>query len=229
MLNDFILLQISIIVIIFLISNTNDTVNSVILGIIYLILNSLILWLEDSDILCNFLIIIDLGVFFIILSLSINFTKIFYNKNIDIGFFNYFYYILFFIFIYLILSFLSFNIDFNFNKNIEYSWFFYLTNYNFYNIKYSIFNSDLQILREVYFSFNNFEFFLISIFLYLSLIIVSSVFNIITMYINYIKSFEIIFNFNFLKQKSSYFLKNQNIYKQNNTKPNSKIWYKLSR
>lgn len=230
MINDYIIIQSTILVLIYLIYNNSDITNTVIIGIIYLILNSFILFIEDSDILTSFLLIIDLNVFFILLSVSINFIKFLYNNyNINISFKYFYKYLLLLIFFIFYIVFFNYNIDYNFNKIIEISWLFYINLYNFYSIKYSILNSDLHILREVYFNFNNLEFFIITIFIYFSIITVYGVVFFLIKTLNYYKNFELYINFNFYKNKSTYFYKFQDSIKQINTKSNLKIWYNLNK
>ena len=111
----------------------------------------------DADIYINFLIIIDLGVFFILLGFLLNFVSLFDVSHLSRGRGG-FAVLLLFIFYLLVLggrtsavsSFFPFLVLF-------YDWF------AIFNLFYF---TDLQLLSDIYFTFSGFEFILMNFYLY---------------------------------------------------------------
>lgn len=110
MLNNIFTLHLIILILLLFSFFITDFIQLIILGIAYLIVISLLLFLSDSDILICFLIVIDLGVFFVLITYTINtikylnFKYIFINiiKNTLICFI--FFILCFFIFYFFILT-----------------------------------------------------------------------------------------------------------------------------
>lgn len=77
MFNDFLCLQFLLFLILILL-NTNIELFFIILNsILYLFIIVCYTWLHDVEIIINFLLIIDLGVFFILLAFLLNLTQLF--------------------------------------------------------------------------------------------------------------------------------------------------------
>ena len=133
MLNDYFFIQIFLLVTLFFINSAKDLFFSLLNAIIYLGLISIYAWLDDADIFINFLVIIDLGVFFILLAFTLNLTKLFTYSLSSTRIFYYSIYIPFFIsFIFIIQFFISSNCFYTQQINVNfYQTFSYLI--TFYN------------------------------------------------------------------------------------------------
>jgi len=222
LLNELLILQTLILISVFFLYWISDVFNSITLGVFYLLIISLYSLYNDSDIFVSFLIIIDLGVFFIMFAFMLHLTKFLVNKNTyNFEFRNLFHSstILFFFLFY--LYFTNFSTDFNFNKKIETSWFFFVSNYNYYEINNTFFLSEMHILKEIYFSFNSFEFLLISFGIYFA--VMTSYF--LFLYLNKISIknktiFYYLMKNN--KQNSTYFFRHQDYSKQSLTLPSTR-------
>lgn len=175
-----------IVINLFSIASVQNPLNLIINCIIFLGLWSALLWLFDLDVFVNFLIIIDLGVFFVLIAFLLNLTKLFqeyktsplalksYSKKRSLT--------IILLFTILITSWIPSS----------------LTSYNFHDSNVlnqintsiqgpllydwnSIFNfvyfSDLQLMSDIYFHTNLFEFVIMNVFIYLALIIIITVLN----------------------------------------------------
>lgn len=140
------------------------------------------MWLHDLDILVNFLIIIDLGVFFILIAFLLNLTRLFQDhfgstlhghkresarKVISVAVSCACVTILVYPANFLNLYFWS-GIASASATVILYDW------YSVFQFK---FFSDLQLLSDVYFHTNLFEFSIMNIFIYLAVLLIASVVN----------------------------------------------------
>lgn len=128
------------------------------------------------------------------------------------------------------LSVLTYLVNFestlNISELLSNTWIFFVSYVNYYLMKASFINSDLQILKEIYFYINNYEFFIISIAVYVGLI---------SSYVVFRSSQKLITNLNislsnslnkFNTAESTYFFRYQNFTKQTNTVASSKVWLK---
>ena len=225
MLNDVFLIQLLSLVIIFFLYWTKDVFTTILLGTFYLFLLSSLAFIKEADIVTSFLIIIDLGVFLVLLSFLLHFTTF---LKIKIEFSNSF--IIIFKFLLLLPSFFIFFIKILEKNQLDYinfiskTWFFFINYFNYYSLFNTKFNNDLQILKEVYFYINNFEFFVISIGLYLAIVVTYFLLSINVKLFNYYSAYSTKFSIN--KADSNYFFRYQNFIKQNNTQPNLKVWNK---
>lgn len=226
MLSELMLLQTLIVVSVFFLYWISDIFNSITLGTFYLLISSLYAFYNDADVFVSFLLIIDLGVFFIMFAFMLHLTKFLINKSTyNFEFRNLFHSSNILIVFIFYLYFSNFSTDFNFNKKIENTWFFFISNYNYCEINNSFFLSEMHILKEIYFSFNSFEFLLISfgvyfavmtsyfLFLYLNKIAVKNK----TLFYSLIKN---------NKQNSTYFFRHQDYNKQILTLPSTRTWSK---
>jgi len=226
MLSDYLLLQITIAVTVFFIYWVSDIFNSILVGVVYLLLLSLYSFYNDSDVFVGFLLVIDLGVFFIMFAFILHLTKFLVNKNsYNLEYKNLYYMVFLVLVLALFLYVMNFSNDFNYNKTIENVWFFYVSHYNYYNISHAFFNSEMQLLKEAYFNFNNFEFFLISIGIYFGVVTTYLLFNFLNkLYIknNALHLMKGLHN----KADSTYFFRYQDMIQQSNTRPNTRVWFR---
>jgi len=225
MLNEVVFLQISLILMILLLYNMSDPFNSNMVGILYLLTLSLYSLYFDLDVFIGFLLVIDLGIFFVMFTFVISLSRFLntknpYNSNYRYNFYN----LIIFISVFTFNTFFYYN-DSSFNKFIENTWFFYVSYYNFYDINNSYIVSEMQALKEIYFNFNNFEFFVISILIYFAVFISFFLLNFLNK-ISYGSTLNFTNFFKNNKSNSSYFFRYQNFSKQSNTKPSTKVWFK---
>ena len=106
------------------------------------------------------------------------------------------------------------------------TWFFLISWYNYYDFFFSFTVTDLNLLREIYFYNNSFEFFLINFVLFYGIIssilacfLIKRIFSFlnVSQYINY----NLLFQTN-----ATYFIRNQNFLKQQSTSSGTRVWRK---
>ena len=128
-----------------------------------------------------------------------------------------------------ILSFFYFcsqPVDLTFLRGFNKTWFFLISWYNYYDFFFSFTITDLNLLREIYFYNNSFEFFLINFLLFYG--IISSI--LACFLVKRIFSFLNLSQFNtsnLLSQvNATYFIRNQNFLKQQATSAGTRVWLK---
>ena len=116
--------------------------------------------------------------------------------------------------------------DNNFNTGFSKSWFFFLSWYNYYDFFFSSTITDLNLLREIYFYNNSFEFVLINFLLFYG--IITSI--LLTFFIKRIFAFSNFTQFKNLKMRelpnSTYFIRSQDFLKQQATSTGTRVWLK---
>lgn len=227
MLNEIFCFQILILLTLWFFVNTINVLTLWYLSGIYLLNLGLILLLDDADIFVGFLWIIDLGVGLIFFIFILHFSNFLYQKVLINLFDRYLFLGIFFLFFILSFFFLIFNpVDSGFNVNLKKNWFFLISWYDFYNFYHLKLISQLNILREIYFYNNSFEFFLINFMLFYGIFasinlcfLLKRIFNLLT--------FSQFKNLPFLNlPNSSFFIRNQNFIKQQNTSTGTRVWAK---
>lgn len=224
MLNMVLILQVFLIFIIFFLFWITDLLTLISCGILYLITGSLLLFFLDSDVLINFLLIIDLGVFFIFISFIMMISKYIDNKYNYINSIKSIFIFLISIFVIYLYTLYVFNCDLNLNFSLSWNFFINFINYSYIN--FLIYTTDMVLYKEIYFNINYLEFILINLQLSLSLVLVYILYTLIIK-INF-KHINI-FNINkisFKKINSIYFFKNQNSFYQYNVPANSGVFFK---
>lgn len=227
MLNEIFLLQIlSTITLIFFINTINILTLWYLAGIYLISLGSLML-LDDADIFIGFLWVIDLGVGLIFFIFILHFSNFLHQKSIiDLSnkYFSIFIFFIFFIFVFFI--FIIFPTDINLNYQLKKTWFFFLSWYNYYSIYYSYSLTNLNLLREIYFYNNSFNFFIINFMLFYGIfgsIILCFLIKRVFVFLN-LSQFK---NINILNEiNTTFFIRNQNFIKQQNTSTGSRVWMK---
>jgi hypothetical protein len=194
---------------------------------IYLMLSGILSLLKDMDVLIGFLWVIDLGVGLIFFIFTLHFSSFLHQKSV----FNTTSKQFFLIFITVITSisyfyFYSRSIDFFTNADLKKTWYLQLTYLNLYNVLYSNEANVLLMIKYLYFSSNSFEFFLINYSLFFGL--VSSILACFLLKRFYSKIlFSQIIESNSLENiSSSFFIRNQNFYYQQNVHQSTRVWNK---
>lgn len=230
MLNEILFLQILNLIILIFFINTINILTLWYLAGIYLINLGIFLLIDDGDIFVGFLWVIDLGVGLIFFIFILHFSNFLHQKTLfDLS--NRF--LLFFIFIILLLLgfiyFISGPSEQSFNYQLKQSWFLLISWYNYYSLFNSYTVTDLNLIRELYFYNNSYEFFIINFMLFYGIFgsinlcfLIKKIFAFLNL-----SQFK---NFNLLNEISStLFIRNQNFFKQQNTSTGSRVWIKKKR
>lgn len=194
---------------------------------LYLMNLGFTLLIDDADVFVGFLWVIDLGVGLIFFVFILHFSHFLHQKalthlsNKFVLLFFYFFIFLFFYFF--ILTGANAQV---YDQSLKKIWFFFLCWYNYYEIQ-TIFNvTELNLLRELYFYTNAFEFFLINFIIFYG-VLVAIVLCFLIKRIFLFANFAQIINLNFLKQAGSvFFIRNQNFVKQQIASTGTRVWSK---
>ncbi len=227
MLNEYSILQFLILSVLFLYTKLINLLTLWYAAGLYLILLGFYLLLNQGDIFVGFLWVVDLGVGLIFFIFILHFSNFLHQKSFTNNFSRFSISILNIIIISEILIFFLSSAP-NFNLPFKYVKFYLVSWYDFYSV-YNIFScSTLQLLREVYFFNNSFEFFLINfVLLYGIFLSVILCFNLKKIFTN-----TTLHQFQSLKllnhSTTSYFIRQQNFLRQQNTSTGTRVWKKKS-
>nr|ASY95691.1 Nad6 [Paraurostyla sp.] len=227
MINEFFFLQLlSLIILIFFINSINILTLWYLAGV-YLIIFGLITLFDDGDIFVGFLWVIDLGVGLIFFIFILHFSNFLNQKSLILLSKRFFLFFSFFFFFFLFFSFFFSNAEnANYNYQLKKIWFFFVSWYNYYLFYNSHQTTELNLLREIYFYNNSFEFFLINLALFYGIFIAINLSFLIKKIFNYLNLPQIK-NLNLLSENNSnFFIKNQNFVKQQNTSAGARSWIK---
>ena len=227
MLNELFLLQVLLLSTLFYFTNTFNVITVWYLAGIYLTLLGWWLLLDDADIFVGFLWVIDLGVGLIFFIFILHYSTFLHQKpNLDktsqtfsftiISFFS----LSSFLFL---LSLPSVNESLGTFTKI---WFFTVSWYDYYEFFFSSTVTDLNLLHEIYFTSNSFEFFLINFFLLYGIVasilasfLVKRIFNLLNFSHLQLSNF-------FNRTNSTYFVRTQDYLKQQSTSAGVRVWLK---
>ncbi len=227
MFNDLFILQIlSLVTLVFFVSTYNILTLWYLAGL-YLVFLGLLLLLDDGDIFIGFLWVIDLGVGLVFFIFILHYSTFLHQKaNIDKSSRELSFILFSGIFIYFFLYFFASPIDNDFAKGFSKTWFFHISWYDYYDFFMTNTITDLNLLREIYFYNNSFEFFSIN-FLLLYGIITSILLCFLIKRIFSFLNYSQLMNYNLLSQaNSTYFIRNQNFIRQQATSTGTRVWLK---
>jgi hypothetical protein len=171
--------------------------------------------LDDGDIFIGFLWVIDLGVGLVFFIFILHYSSFLNQKaNVDKTGREISFYLIGLLFLFFFATFLAQPVDNHFEKGLEKTWFFFVSWYDYYDFFFAQTITDLNLLRELYFANNSWEFFIINFVLFygiLSAILLSffikKCFNIMNL--------EQFLSFNlFTKTEITFFIRNQDFSKQ---------------
>ena len=197
---------------------------------IYLVLLGSWLFLDDSDIFVGFLWVIDLGVGLVFFIFLLHYSTFLHQKaNIDKSSRELSFIAFSGCFVYFFLYFFTTPVDIDYVTGFVNTWFFHVSWYDFYDFFYSHTVTDLNLLREIYFYNNSFEFFLINGMLFYGIIasillcfLIKRVFS----FLNYNQ----LLNYDMLNYtNATYFIRNQNFIKQQATSTGTRVWLKTKK
>ncbi len=193
---------------------------------IYLVSLGFLLLSNDGDVFVGFLWVIDLGValiFFIFILHFGNFLHQKINTYLSNKALTHFVFFIFFLIIFFFFLANPFNVV---SLELKKVWFLFINWYDFYGIYQSYTVTDLNLIRELYFYNNSFEFFVVNFMVFYGIIacinmtfLVKRVFNF--MGFSQLKNFKLL-----LENNSSLFIRNQNFIRQQNMSTGTRVWSK---
>ena len=197
------------------------------LGGLYLLFFGLFLLLEDGDIFIGFLWVIDLGVGLVFFIFILHFSSFLNQKaNINKSARELSFLPLSLFFIITFFFFFLEPIDNTYSTGLEKSWFFFLSWYDYYDFFFSQTVSDLNLLREIYFVNNSWEFFIINFVLFYG--IITSI--LLTFFIKRVFTFLnwdqfLMYGFS-QKLDTNFFIRSQDFIKQHYAPSGTRVWLK---
>lgn len=227
MFNELLVLQLfSFIVLLFFVQTLNIITLWYLAGL-YLILLGFWLWLDDADIFIGFLWVIDLGVGLVFFLFILHFSTFLHQKATVEKSSRVLSLVNMFIFFLAIFGFYFINpTDTTFASGFENTWFFYLSWYDYYDFLHSQTVTDLNLLREIYFYHNSFDFFIINFMLFFGIISSILLCFLIKRIFNFLNLSQLT-NYNLLNfVNATYFIRNQNFLKQQSTSTGTRVWLK---
>lgn len=222
----FVLQSLSIITLIFFIT-TYNVITLWYLGGFYLVLLGLWLLFDDGDIFIGFLWVIDLGVGLVFFIFLLHYSTFLYQKaNLDKTGreLSFFFMGLVFLLVYLLL--LAQPVDNTYSKGFNKTWFYLISWYDYYDFFYSFIVTDLNLLREIYFITNSFEFFLINFLLFYGILSSILLSFLIKRVFNFLNFNQLINPFFLTKINSTLFIRSQNFLNQQFTTSGARVWTK---
>ena len=221
------ILQILSLITLFYFVNTFNILTVWYLAGIYLVLLGWWLLLDDSDIFVGFLWVIDLGVGLIFFMFILHYSTFLHQKsNVNKTSREFSFTSISAILFFTIFCFLSSPVEVTSVATLSRIWFFSVSWYDYFDFFFSSIVTDLNLLHEVYFTNNSFEFFLINFFLLYGIIasillsfLVKRIFNFMNL-----SQFQ---DTSFLhKAHATFFIRNQDYLKQQLTSAGTRIWVK---
>ncbi len=194
---------------------------------IYLVLLGWLLFLDDGDIFVGFLWVIDLGVGLIFFMFILHYSTFLHQKsNINKTSREFSFSLAALTALIFTFFFISSPVS-NFSSSVlSKIWVFSVSWYDYYDFFFSATVTDLNLLHEIYFTNNSFEFFLINFFLLYG-IIASILMSFLVKRIFNLMNFSQLRDQNFLSQaRATYFIRNQDYLKQQATSAGTRVWFK---
>lgn len=227
MLSDLFLLQTLTFITLFFFINTFNIISLWYLAGLYLVFTGLWLFLDDGDIFIGFLWVIDLGVGLVFFIFILHYSNFIHQKvTLDKASREFFFWLLGALFVGSFFLFLAQPVDSTYLQGFNKTWFFLITWYDYYEIFWAQAVTDLNLLRELYFFNNSFEFFLINFVLFygiLGAILLTFLIKRTFMLLNLTQ----LTNYSALNHvNATYFIRNQNFLKQHLTSSGTRVWLK---
>ena len=194
---------------------------------IYLVFLGLWLLLDDGDIFIGFLWVIDLGVGLVFFIFILHYSTFLHQKaNLDKSSRQLCATLFLTIFVLSFFYYFSTPVDVSYSTGFSRSWVFLLSWYDYYDFYFARTVTDLNLLREIYFYNNSFEFFLINFVLFYGIISSILMCFLIKRIFNFL-NFSQLMNLDMLTQiNATYFIRNQNFLKQQATSTGTRAWVK---
>ena len=215
--NDLLLVELIILISIFFYTINTNLMMLLYTAGIYLMMVGVLCLLADGDIYIGFLWVIDLGVGLIFFIFILHFTSF-------LSFRHFLIFLSFTIFLTTLFYFFALKNDDTLYGDLSKSWFFKVTNTDYYLIFFSNEVTELNMLKDTYFLLNSFEFFVVNFSLLFGLFSAIFLCFIIHRVFNFM-NFSQVNSYNILKfSDSNFFIRNQNYTSQQNTPSSTRIW-----
>jgi hypothetical protein len=207
--------------------NTYNILTLWLLGGFYLIILGVWLLLDDGDIFIGFLWVIDLGVGLIFFIFILHYSTFLYQKaKIDKSSREISLLVLVFFFLLSFFYFFVNPVGVIYSTGFRKTWFFFVSWYDYYDLFYSYVVTDLNLLREIYFYNNSFEFFLINFLLFYGIIGAILLTFLIKRIFSFTNYDQLMYWHTLRNLNSIYFIRNQNYLKQSMTSTGTRVWLK---
>lgn len=227
MLNEIFILQTLILITLIFFISTYSLLTLWYLAGLYLVFLGLWQLWDDGDIFIGFLWVIDLGVGLVFFLFILHYSSFLNQKaNVNKSSREASFTLSGLLFLLAFLFFFLQPIDKAYASGLDKSWFFFISWYDYYDFFYSQTITDLNLLREIYFFNNSWEFFIINFLLFYS--IINSIF--ISFFIKRCFSF---LNYDqyrlfslYKKADITFFIRSQDFIKQQYTASGARVWTK---
>jgi hypothetical protein len=194
------------------------------LGGFYLVLLGLWLLVDDGDIFIGFLWVIDLGVGLVFFIFILHYSTFLHQKaNLDKTSREFSVATLGLIILASFFLLLTQPIDGTYTKGFSKTWFFLISWYDYYDFFFSFIVSDLNLLRELYFVNNSFEFFLINFLLFYGIISSILLSFFIKKIFNVINTAQLLHPLFATKINSTFFIRSQDFLRQQMTTSGARV------
>ena len=227
MLNEvFILQTLILITLIFFISTYSLLTLWYLAGLYLVFLGLWQLW-DDGDIFIGFLWVIDLGVGLVFFLFILHYSSFLNQKaNVNKSSREASFALSGLLFLLAFLFFFLQPIDKAYASGLDKSWFFFISWYDYYDFFYTQTITDLNLLREIYFFNNSWEFFIINFLLFYSIInaiLISFFIKRCFSFLNYdqYRLFSL-----YRKSDITFFIRSQDFIKQQYTASGARVWTK---
>lgn len=228
--NDIFIIELIILFLICFYIITINLLTLLYIGGLYLIFLGFLGFLNDSDIYIGFLWVIDLGVGLVFFIFILHFTSFLFQKSqLNISFRYFIFSISIILFFFIFYYYYAFYNDTSFYNNLLKTWSFNLTYLDYYFIFFTNEVTDLNTLKDSYFLFNSFEFFLINFSLFFGLVTSIIMCFLIQRIFNFLNLTQIINSKLLDSIDTGFFIRNQNFITQQNKSAVVRIWLKSNK
>jgi hypothetical protein len=194
---------------------------------IYLTLLGWFLLLDDGDIFVGFLWVIDLGVGLVFFIFILHYTTFLHQKsNLDKTSKEFSYIILSSVLFISLFSFILTGTNNLASVQLLKVWNFLVSWYDYYEFFDSSAVTDLNLLHEIYFTNNSFEFFVINFFLLYGILCSILLSFLVKRFFNFMNYTQFMGQPILLHARSTYFIRSQDYLKQQSTSAGMRVWAK---
>ena len=221
------ILQVLLIITLFFFINTFNVLTLWYLAGIYLVLLGWWLLLDDGDILVGFLWVIDLGVGLIFFMFILHYSTFLHQKsNLNKTSREFSFSVLSALFISSLFLFFTAPVSSSSTATLSKTWLFSISWYDYYDFFFSSTVTDLNLLHEIYFTNNSFEFFLINFFLLYGIIGTILMSFLVKRIFNFMNASQLLNHQMLTQARATYFIRTQDYVKQQLTSAGTRVWVK---
>ena len=194
---------------------------------IYLILLGWWLLLDDGDIFVGFLWVIDLGVGLIFFIFILHYSTFLHQKsNISKSSQEFSFASVSLLLLFSVFTFTASPVSSWSAHSLAKVWFFSVSWYDYYDFFFSATVTDLNLLHEIYFTCNSFEFFIINFFLLYGIVASVLASFLIKRIFNILNLSQLLDQPLLSQSRATYFVRTQDYLKQQTTSAGTRVWLK---